>query len=123
MFCDKYGRDTLCGTKIKIRTVTIHKTPIPVHYRASICGGCGEEVFDEYTEESIMRAARGIYRSKKSMLPSTALKDYMRKHDLTSAQMAEKVGCAVGEIIAASRGALLNCETDNMIRKIIRESA
>lgn len=123
MFCDKCGRDAVCGTQINTRMVNIHKTIISVQYRANACGVCGAEIFDEETEEAIMQSASSIYRDKKNMLSPRALKDYMRKHNLTSAQMAEKVGCAVGEIIAASKGTLLNSKTDGKIKKVIQESA
>lgn len=119
MFCDSCGRNAPCGAELRERTVSIRGTPISVQYKANICGYCGEEIFDEETEARIMSTARSQYRSKKCMLPADRLKAYMRKNGISNAEMAERTGCAVAEIVAATTGRLLDTKVDAQIRKAV----
>ncbi|MCG4528394.1 hypothetical protein [Intestinimonas massiliensis (ex Afouda et al. 2020)] len=119
MFCDYCGRDTPCASELRDRVVTIHGVRIPIQYKTHICGCCGEEVFDEAVETKIMQIAREQYRKKKSMLPAERLRKYMKENGLSAEQMAQKAECAVGEIIAASTGRLLDANADAKIKKAV----
>jgi len=117
MFCDECGRNVIAGTENRIRKVMIHGISIPVHYKAYVCGACGTELLDDDVEDYVMRIAREQFRTKKNMLPADLLRAYMKKNSLSAAQMAEKTGCAVGEIIAASKGVLLDPGADTKIKR------
>lgn len=117
MFCDYCGRDTPCASVLRDRAVTIHGVRIPIQYKTHICGCCGEEIFDEAVETKIMQIAQEQYRKKKSMLPAERLRKYMKENGLSPEEMAQKAECAVGEIIAASTGRLLDTNTDAKIKK------
>lgn len=119
MFCDACGRDVPCGAELREREVSIHGVTIPVPYKAYICGSCGEEIFDEEAESNIMRIAQSRYRQKKNMLPANRLKVYMRDNGLSAAEMAERAGCAVAEIVAATTGRLLDTKVDAQIKKAV----
>ena len=43
----------------------------------------------------------------------------MKKNGLSADQMAAKAECAVGEIIAASRGVLLDPNADIKLKKVV----
>lgn len=119
MFCDYCGRDTPCASVLRDRAVTIHGVRIPIQYKTNICGCCGEEIFDEAVETKIMQIAQEQYRKKKSMLPAERLRKYMKENGLSPEEMAQKAECAVGEIIAASTGRLLDTNTDAKIKKAV----
>ena len=119
MFCDCCGREVPCGTELRERKVSIHGVSIPVQYRAAICGLCGEDISDDKTELYIMEIAKSQYRSKKNMLPADRLRAFMRENGLSTSEMAERTGCAVGEIIAASKGHLLDVKADARIKKVV----
>ena len=119
MFCDCCGRDVPCGAELRERKVSIHGMPILVQYRARICGLCGEEIFDEESEARIMEVSNGQYRAKKNMLPAERLRAFMHEHDLSPEYMAKRTGCAIGEIIAASNGRLLDIKADAQIKKVV----
>lgn len=119
MFCDNCGRDVLCANELRDRVVLIHGVKITVQYRANLCGCCKNEIFDEAVEAKIMQTARDQYRRKKNMLPADRLRGYMKDHGLSAAEMAERTGCAVGEIIAASTGRLLDAKIDARIKKAV----
>ena len=119
MFCDECGRTVLCSSEARTRKVCIHGVDIPVRYKARICGSCGAELYDEDVEDYVMRIAREQFRSKKNMLPADRLRAYMKKNGLSADQMAAKAECAVGEIIAASRGVLLDPNADIKLKKVV----
>ena len=119
LFCDNCGRHTPGCSEIRSREVLIHGVSIPVRYKASICSHCGAELYDDEVEEYVMRIAREQFRSKRNMLPAARLKAYMTKNGLTAEQMAEKTGCAVAEIIAASRGVLLDTGVDDKLKRAV----
>ena len=54
-----------------------------------------------------------------NMLPADRLRAYMKKNGLSADQMAAKAECAVGEIIAASRGVLLDPNADIKLKKVV----
>ena len=119
MFCDSCGRNAPCGVELRERTVSIRGTPIPVQYQAHICGMCGEEVYDEAIEAHIMDIARSAYRKKERMLPAERLRAYMRANGISNAEMAERAGCAVAEIVAATTGRLLDAKADAKLKKAV----
>lgn len=119
MFCDMCGHQTQGCTEIRSRKINIWGTDIPVRYNAMICDHCGSELYDEDTEAFIMRIAREQYREKRNMLPASRLKAYMKSHEITPEQMAQKAECAVAEVVAASRGVLLDPKVDTKLKKAI----
>ena len=119
MFCDSCGRNVPCGAELRERTVSIRGTPIPVQYQAHICGLCGEEVYDEDIEAHMMGIARSAYRKKERMLLGERLRAQMRTNGISNAEMPERAGCAVGEILAATTGRLLDTKTDAKIKKAV----
>lgn len=119
MFCDNCARNVPCASELRDRVVTIHGVRISVQYKTHICGYCGEEVYDETIETKIMQMARKQYRKKKSMLPAERLRMYMQVNGLSPEDMAQKTECAVGEIIAASTGCLLDTKVDAKIKKAV----
>ena len=119
MLCDACGKNAPFGAELRERTVSIRGAPIPVQYKARICGFCGEEVFDAETESYIMDAARSKYRRKNKMMPAERLKAYMQEKGLSADEMAVRTGCAVAEIIAATTGRLLDAEADAKLKKAL----
>ena len=119
MFCEKCMRKTANGYKQKERTVSIRGISISVPYKAPICADCGTELYSERVELKILETARGKYRDRTRMLPVEILHKYMVQHHLSVDQMAELAGCAVNDIIAADKGALLDKAIDRKIRKVV----
>ena len=119
MFCDACGRNVSCGVELRERTVSIRGMPIQVQYQAHICGMCGEEVYDEAIEAHIMDIACGAYRKKERMLPAERLRAYMQANGISNAEMAERAGCAVAEIVAATTGRLLDAKADAKLKKAV----
>ena len=119
MFCDACGRNVPCGVELRERIVSIRGTPIPVQYQAHICGMCGAEVYDEAIEARIMDIARSAYRKKEHMLPAARLRASMRANGISNAEMAERAGCAVAEMVAATTGRLLDAKADAKLKKVV----
>lgn len=119
LFCDKCGRHTPGCLEIRSRNVLIYGTSIPVRYKASICSHCGAELYDDEVEEYVMRIAREQFRARRNMLPADRIKAYMTKNGLTAEQMAERTGCAIAEVIAASMGVLLDTSADDKLKRVV----
>lgn len=118
-FCDECMSYVPVGQDTRTKSVSIHGKAIPVQYRAIICGRCGAEIFDEDQEMTIMKKARTVYRQKNKMLSASSICAYMEKNHLSPEQMAVLAGCAVGEILTAAKGTLLDTVADEKIKKAI----
>lgn len=118
-FCDICNRKTNYGIAECIREVPVRGQVMSVNYKAKICSSCGEELYDDALELQILRTAQQLYRQRHQMLPASALQAYMQEHKLTAAQMAEKVGCAVGQILRAQSDALVDEKVDAAIRAVV----
>lgn len=119
MFCDICGRQTTFGVKNSSREINVHGINISVTYRAEVCSCCGEERYDDNLEIDLMKKAVALYREQKKMISADSIQEYMAEHELTAAQMAEKVNCAVADIIHASHGGVMTTELNRKIKKAI----
>lgn len=118
-FCETCFKSTRYITVEKTREVPVRDKSVKVTYRAPICPTCGGELYDADVECSILLKAKSLYRSKVHMTPATRIRKYMQRYQLTTEQMAERVGCAVTDIILAADDTLLDKATDAKIRNII----
>jgi len=118
-FCDICNRKTNYGVAERIREVLVRGQVMSITYKAKICASCGEELYDDALEIQILRNAQQLYRSQHNMLPASALLAYMREHKLSAEQMAEKVGCAVGQILRAQSDALVDEKVDAAIKAVV----
>ena len=118
-FCDACGRNSSFAVVNKTRTVNIRGMDIHIPYRAEVCIACGEERYNEELEMLILDKAASIYRDKQRMLPSEQIARYREKNHLSAEEMAARVGCAVGDILRAEKGRLVNVETDQKLKNII----
>ena len=86
------------------------------------CDNCGRHTpgcSEIRSREVLIHGVSIPVRYKRFMLPSARLKAYMTKNGFTAEQMAEKTGCAVAEIIAASRGVLLDTGVDDKLKRAV----
>ena len=118
-FCDACGRNSSFAVVNRTRTVNIRGMDIHIPYRTEVCIACGEERYSEELEMLILDKAASIYRDKQRMLPSEQIARYREKNHLSAEEMAARVGCAVGDILRAERGRLVNVETDQKLKNVI----
>lgn len=119
MFCNECMKRTRFGTTTRTQIVTIHGVDIPIECQASVCARCGTEAYDPEEEMAIFRKAKAIYRERMHMLSSNHIREYMFRNKLSPQQMANKVGCAVEEIIAARDDTLLDTAVDKKLKQAI----
>ena len=118
-FCDACGRNSSFAVVNRTRTVNIRGMDIHSPYRTEVCIACGEERYSEELEMLILDKAASIYRDKQRMLPSEQIARYREKNHLSAEEMAARVGCAVGDILRAEKGRLVNVETDQKLKNVI----
>ena len=118
-FCDACGRNSSFAVVNRTRTVNIRGMDIHIPYRTEVCIACGEERYSEELEMLILDKAASIYRDKQRMLPSEQIARYREKNHLSEEEMAARVGCAVGDILRAEKGRLVNVETDQKLKNVI----
>ena len=117
MFCDICNRQTRFGVVNNTREVNVRGVMIPVTYRAEVCGCCGEERYDDDLEIDIMKKAVAIYREREKLIPADQISHYMEEHGLSAEQMAERVNCAVSDIVHAAHGDLVTTELNKKLKK------
>lgn len=118
-FCETCFKKNRYTTVDKNREITIRGMSVEVPYRARVCAVCGSELYDADVECDILQKARSLYRSRTHMTSAERVRSYMQRHQLTTEQMAERVGCAVKDIICAADDALLDRAADAKIRDFI----
>jgi hypothetical protein len=119
MFCDACGRNSSFAVMNRTRTFNIKGMDIQVPYRTEICINCGEERYNDELEMSIMEKAITMYRDKQKMLPAEQIMGYMRRHEISAEEMAKRAGCAVGDILRAKKGRLVDVEADRKLKQVI----
>lgn len=118
-FCDACGRNSSFAVVNRTRTINIRGMDIHIPYRAEVCIACGEERYNDELEMLILDKAASAYRDKQRMLPSEQIARYREKNHLSAEEMAARVGCAVGDILRAEKGRLVNVETDQKLKNVI----
>ena len=118
-FCDACGRNSSFAVVNRTRTINIRGMDIHIPYRAEVCIACGEERYNDELEMLILDKAASAYCDKQRMLPSEQIARYMEKNHLSAEEMAARVGCAVGDILRAEKGRLVNDETDQKLKNVI----
>ena len=118
-FCDACGHVSSFAPVNRTRSLNVRGMEIQVPYRAEVCISCGEERYDDDLEMLILEKATAIYRDKQHMLPAEQISGYMRRNKITAAEMANRAGCAVEDILRAEKGRLVDVEADKKLRSVV----
>lgn len=122
-YCDACGNQIIPLYMEGKREVTIRGERINVSYKKPICPICCEELYSDEVEAYISNQAKQSYKRRMRMIPSEELAQFLAKDNVDVEEIAKKISCTAGELIGASRGAILSKEVDRNLKKIIKETA
>lgn len=119
MFCESCGRRVQALSGVSTRIIDVKGEKISVEGPSLYCSFCGCELYDEDIETEMLKRAASIYRSRKALISPKTLSCFMAENGISPEELAQKVGCAVSEIVQASQNGMVRKEVSNELKKMI----